>query len=142
MVDEDTYCIDVLTQVSAATRALQSVAVNLLDQHLRHCVADAISAGDEVADARLTEASPGHRASRALMSRGLSPLVKLAAYAVMLVVLFAGAYAVGSAVPDASRRHARLPAQLHDAPPTTDGGPPDDDLDTSPGRMSTWPSRA
>jgi DNA-binding FrmR family transcriptional regulator len=57
MVDEDTYCIDVLTQVSAATRALQSVAVNLLDQHLRHCVADAISAGDKVADARLTEAA-------------------------------------------------------------------------------------
>ena len=57
MVDEDAYCIDVLTQVSAATRALQSVAVNLLDQHLRHCVADAISTGDEVADARLTEAS-------------------------------------------------------------------------------------
>lgn len=57
MVDEDTYCIDVLTQVSAATRALQSVAVNLLDQHLRHCVADAISKGDDVADARLTEAT-------------------------------------------------------------------------------------
>jgi len=57
MVDEDAYCIDVLTQVSAATRALQSVAVNLLDQHLRHCVADAITAGDDVADARLTEAS-------------------------------------------------------------------------------------
>lgn len=57
MVDGDTYCIDVLTQVSAATRALQSVAVNLLDQHLRHCVAEAISQGDEVADARLTEAT-------------------------------------------------------------------------------------
>ena len=57
MVDEDAYCIDVLTQVSAATRALQSVAVNLLDQHLRHCVADAIATGDDIADARLTEAS-------------------------------------------------------------------------------------
>ena len=42
MVDEDTYCIDVLTQVSAATKALQSVAMSLLDQHLRHCVADAV----------------------------------------------------------------------------------------------------
>ena len=57
MVDQDAYCIDVLTQVSAATHALQSVAVNLLDQHLRHCVADAIAAGDDVADARLAEAS-------------------------------------------------------------------------------------
>ena len=38
MVDEDTYCIDVLTQVSAATKALQSVAVGLLDEHVRHCV--------------------------------------------------------------------------------------------------------
>jgi DNA-binding FrmR family transcriptional regulator len=57
MVDEDAYCIDVLTQVSAATRALQSVAVNLLDQHLRHCVAEAAARGDRVADERLTEAT-------------------------------------------------------------------------------------
>ena len=41
MVDNDEYCIDVLTQVSAATRALQSVALGLLDEHLRHCVAGA-----------------------------------------------------------------------------------------------------
>ena len=41
MVDEDVYCIDVLTQVSAATKALQSVAVGLLDQHVRHCVSNA-----------------------------------------------------------------------------------------------------
>jgi DNA-binding FrmR family transcriptional regulator len=47
MIDEDTYCIDVLTQVSAATRALQAVAVNLLDEHVRHCVRDAIANGDE-----------------------------------------------------------------------------------------------
>ena len=40
MVEEDTYCIDVLTQVSAATKALQKVAVHLLDEHLRHCVAE------------------------------------------------------------------------------------------------------
>jgi DNA-binding FrmR family transcriptional regulator len=41
MIDEDTYCIDVLTQISAVTKALQSVAVGLLDQHVRHCVANA-----------------------------------------------------------------------------------------------------
>jgi len=41
MIEEDTYCIDVLTQVSAATKALQSVAIGLLDEHVRHCVADA-----------------------------------------------------------------------------------------------------
>ena len=46
MVEEDTYCIDVLTQVSAATKALQSVAVGLVDEHLRHCVADAAASGD------------------------------------------------------------------------------------------------
>ena len=58
MVDADTYCIDVLTQVSAATRALQSVAVELLDEHLRHCVADAVRSDDPAAADRLvTEAS-------------------------------------------------------------------------------------
>jgi DNA-binding FrmR family transcriptional regulator len=58
MVDEDTYCIDVLTQVSAATRALQSVAVQLLDDHLRHCVADAVLSDDsETSERILTEAS-------------------------------------------------------------------------------------
>ncbi|HEX4981624.1 MAG TPA: metal-sensitive transcriptional regulator, partial [Ilumatobacteraceae bacterium] len=41
MIDEDTYCIDILTQVSAVTKALQSVAVGLLDQHVRHCVSNA-----------------------------------------------------------------------------------------------------
>jgi DNA-binding FrmR family transcriptional regulator len=58
MVEADTYCIDVLTQVSAATRALQSVAIELLDDHLRHCVADAAAADDaDEADRRLTEAT-------------------------------------------------------------------------------------
>jgi CsoR family transcriptional regulator, copper-sensing transcriptional repressor len=58
MVEEDTYCIDVLTQVSAATRALQSVAVGLLDDHLRHCVTDAVSSGGEDEAERLvSEAS-------------------------------------------------------------------------------------
>ena len=46
MVDEDTYCIDILTQVSAVTKALQGVALGLLDQHVRHCVRDATASGD------------------------------------------------------------------------------------------------
>jgi DNA-binding FrmR family transcriptional regulator len=57
MVEHDTYCIDVLTQVSAATRALQSVAVLLLDDHLRHCVAHAIQSDDAAeTDRIITEA--------------------------------------------------------------------------------------
>lgn len=57
MVDEDAYCIDVLTQVSAVTRALQSVAVGLLDQHVRHCVRDAAGGDDpERADEVIAEA--------------------------------------------------------------------------------------
>ena len=56
MVEEDAYCIDVLTQISAATKALEAVALGLLEDHLRHCVADA--ADDPVAlDAKVTEAS-------------------------------------------------------------------------------------
>jgi CsoR family transcriptional regulator, copper-sensing transcriptional repressor len=57
MVEEEAYCIDVLTQVSAATRALQSVAVALLDDHLRHCVANAVAGGGDEADRLVTEAS-------------------------------------------------------------------------------------
>ena len=58
MIDEDTYCIDILTQVSAATKALQSVAMSLLDQHLRHCVAGAVQADDaRETDRIITEAS-------------------------------------------------------------------------------------
>jgi len=58
MVEDDTYCIDVLTQVAAATKALQSVAVNLVDEHLRHCVADAVRSGDPASiDHIVTEAS-------------------------------------------------------------------------------------
>jgi DNA-binding FrmR family transcriptional regulator len=57
MIDEDVYCIDVLTQVSAATSALQSVALGLLDQHLHHCVADAVAAGGDDATAKVEEAS-------------------------------------------------------------------------------------
>jgi DNA-binding FrmR family transcriptional regulator len=57
MVDEDTYCIDILTQVSAATKALETVALMLLDDHLTHCVAEASAVGGEVADEKLREAS-------------------------------------------------------------------------------------
>ncbi len=57
MVDEDTYCIDVLTQVSAATKALGMVALSLLDEHLRHCVTDAMRDGGEQAETKITEAS-------------------------------------------------------------------------------------
>lgn len=58
MVAEDVYCIDVLTQVSASTKALQSVAVQLVDEHLHHCVAHAIESGDaSQAEMKLAEAS-------------------------------------------------------------------------------------
>ena len=57
MVDDDVYCIDVLTQVSAATRALQSVALGLLEDHLSHCVAEAVEQGGPEADAKVKEAS-------------------------------------------------------------------------------------
>ena len=57
MVDGDRYCIDVLDQVSAATRALQAVALALLDDHLEHCVADALTAGGADANEKVREAS-------------------------------------------------------------------------------------
>ncbi len=57
MVEEDTYCIDVLTQISAATKALESVALMLLDEHLTHCVSDAVQAGGDVAEQKINEAS-------------------------------------------------------------------------------------
>jgi DNA-binding FrmR family transcriptional regulator len=57
MVEEESYCIDVLTQISAATRALQEVALGLLDEHLGHCVRDAIESGGPEADAKVAEAS-------------------------------------------------------------------------------------
>jgi DNA-binding FrmR family transcriptional regulator len=56
MVDEDAYCIDVLTQVSAATRALESVALELLGDHLAHCVREAVAEGGPEADIKLKEA--------------------------------------------------------------------------------------
>jgi len=56
MVESDTYCIDVLTQVSAATRALEGVALLLLEDHLSHCVADAARRGGPEADEKMHEA--------------------------------------------------------------------------------------
>lgn len=57
MVESDTYCIDILTQVSATTKALQAVALGLLDDHLSHCVVDAAKAGGSEADTKIKEAS-------------------------------------------------------------------------------------
>lgn len=57
MVEDDKYCIDVLTQVSAATKALQSVALGLLDEHMAHCVVNAARAGGAEQDIKLKEAS-------------------------------------------------------------------------------------
>lgn len=57
MVDDEQYCIDILTQISALTSALQSVAVGLLEDHLRHCVTDAARAGGEVAEDKVREAA-------------------------------------------------------------------------------------
>ena len=56
MVEEDSYCIDVLTQISAATRALESVALELLGDHLDHCVREAAARGGPDADAKVREA--------------------------------------------------------------------------------------
>jgi CsoR family transcriptional regulator, copper-sensing transcriptional repressor len=57
LVNEDAYCIDVLTQITAVDKALKGVAVNLLDDHLRHCVRDGVAAGGRDAEAIVTEAS-------------------------------------------------------------------------------------
>jgi len=57
MIEEDQYCIDILTQVSAATKALQSVAIGLLEEHLGHCVTEAVADGGDTASAKVREAS-------------------------------------------------------------------------------------
>ncbi|OLF13837.1 transcriptional regulator [Actinophytocola xinjiangensis] len=57
MVENDEYCIDVLTQISAATKALQAVSLGLMDEHLRHCVAQALVDGGKDADEKVREAS-------------------------------------------------------------------------------------
>jgi DNA-binding FrmR family transcriptional regulator len=57
MVEQEQYCIDVITQVSAATRALQAFSLELLEEHLAHCVADAAARGGDEAQAKVREAS-------------------------------------------------------------------------------------
>ncbi|MBO1900491.1 metal-sensitive transcriptional regulator [Leucobacter weissii] len=57
MIEDDEYCIDVITQVSAVTKALERVALALLDDHLRHCVAQAAAEGGQVSAEKLKEAS-------------------------------------------------------------------------------------
>jgi CsoR family transcriptional regulator, copper-sensing transcriptional repressor len=57
MIDEDQYCIDILTQVAATTKALQSVAIGLLEEHLGHCVAQAVAEGGDTASEKVREAS-------------------------------------------------------------------------------------
>jgi len=57
MVDEEQYCIDILTQVSALTKALEGVALGLLDDHLKHCVVDAARVGGDEANSKIKEAS-------------------------------------------------------------------------------------
>jgi len=57
MVESDDYCIDILTQIAAATKALQAVFAGLIEQHLGHCVSEAITEGGEIAETRLREAN-------------------------------------------------------------------------------------
>jgi CsoR family transcriptional regulator, copper-sensing transcriptional repressor len=57
MVDEDTYCIDVLTQIAAVTKALQAVSLGLMEDHLGHCVVDAARQSPEAGDAKVREAA-------------------------------------------------------------------------------------
>jgi DNA-binding FrmR family transcriptional regulator len=61
MIEDDAYCIDVLTQVAAVSKALQGVGVKLLDEHLHHCVAGAAASGDDDRTEQLV-----HEASRAV----------------------------------------------------------------------------
>lgn len=61
MVDEDVYCIDILTQISALNSALENVALGLLDDHLRHCVLDAAREGGDEAEIKLKEVSDAVR---------------------------------------------------------------------------------
>ena len=56
MVEDEKYCIDILTQVSAMTKALQAVSIGLLEEHMNHCVVDAAKAGDEEGRAKVAEA--------------------------------------------------------------------------------------
>ena len=55
MVEDDRYCMDLLTQIGAVSKALESVALEVLDGHVRHCVTDALASGDEQAAAEKSE---------------------------------------------------------------------------------------
>jgi DNA-binding FrmR family transcriptional regulator len=57
MVEQDTYCIDVLTQIAAATKALQAVSLGLLEDHVGHCLVEAARTSDEAAEAKVREAA-------------------------------------------------------------------------------------
>jgi CsoR family transcriptional regulator, copper-sensing transcriptional repressor len=57
LVDEDVYCLDILTQVAAVNKALQGVAVGLVEDHLSHCVRDAVAEGGTTADEKVAEAT-------------------------------------------------------------------------------------
>jgi len=57
MIEDERYCMDILTQISAVTKALENVALGLLDDHLKHCVLDAAKQGGSVAEQKITEAS-------------------------------------------------------------------------------------
>ena len=61
MVEEEKYCIDILTQVSAMTKALQAVALGLLEEHLAHCVVEAAAAGGREAEEKVARGLRGHR---------------------------------------------------------------------------------
>lgn len=56
LIEEDQYCIDVLTQISSVTKSLQSVGLGLLDEHLRHCVRDAVNEAEDHGDTKIDEA--------------------------------------------------------------------------------------
>jgi DNA-binding FrmR family transcriptional regulator len=55
MVEDDRYCIDILTQIAAVNTALEAVALRILDDHVRHCVAGALTSGDEADAATKTD---------------------------------------------------------------------------------------
>jgi DNA-binding FrmR family transcriptional regulator len=57
MIEEDTYCIDVLTQISSVTKALQSVGMGLVDEHLRYCVQEAAAESEDAGNAKINEAT-------------------------------------------------------------------------------------
>ena len=57
LIDEDTYCIDVITQISSVTKALQGVGLGLIDEHIRHCVRDSLLEDTETGDAKIDEAT-------------------------------------------------------------------------------------